>query len=198
MFRCVSQWDRDDETAVITLTNFQENKVGQVTRGLRSDQHLMALAMVYTSPTLNPASETSTSDPTPVTTASLSSSTAAPTTSAPSSSDAPLSAGAAAGIGVGAAAGVLIIGLLCAWLFWWRRRPGKPGGQAPAELATAQPFSFDGSSPSTVASPARFQTQTTPSELPSERDPGELHGTTPQFYGSAVTELPDNKWGGLK
>lgn len=50
MFRCVSQWDRDDETAVITLTNFQENKVGQVTRGLRSDQHLMALAMVYTSP----------------------------------------------------------------------------------------------------------------------------------------------------
>ncbi len=50
MFRCVLAWNKDDETAIITVTNFQINTVYFITRPLESNHHLVALAMIYTTP----------------------------------------------------------------------------------------------------------------------------------------------------
>ncbi|KAK7756014.1 hypothetical protein SLS62_001957 [Diatrype stigma] len=110
MFRCVSQWGSGRGTATMTLTNFQENKIGQVTRELSSHQHLVAMAMVFTTPTSTATSSSSTSgiDPATATPPPASSTSTPPST--PSNSS--LSTAAAAGIGVGATAGFLLISIL--------------------------------------------------------------------------------------
>ncbi|RYO74124.1 hypothetical protein DL764_010980 [Monosporascus ibericus] len=148
MFRCVSRWRTDEGvTALITITDLRDNRIGVVTRELLSHQHLFALAMVYTTPIEQSSSASETAPP------QITSSSSSP---ASGDGDSSIGAGAAAGIGVGATAGVALIAL-ATWVLWRRRRRRKhtqqpsPGYFGPVELSSERQY-----------------------ELPTERQHGEL------------------------
>ncbi|RYP80912.1 hypothetical protein DL770_006070 [Monosporascus sp. CRB-9-2] len=164
MFRCVSRWRTDEgATAVITVTDLRDNRIGVVTRSLLSYQHLFALAMVYTTPTEQSSSASETAPP------QITSSSSSP---ASGDGDSSIGAGAAAGVAVGVAAGVALIAL-ATWVLWRRRRKHRqqstycdtpsPGHFAPVELSSERHH-----------------------ELPTERQYGELVDTTTP----PVAELP--------
>ncbi|KAI0105439.1 hypothetical protein GGR51DRAFT_188530 [Nemania sp. FL0031] len=133
-FRCVSAYASRD-TVEITRTDFTQNTIAIEDRERRTDLHLFALALMFTTPastmTTTPTS-LSTSSPT----ASLDASstlTASPGETTATQASTGLSSGAAAGVGVGVAAIVIILGVL-AWLLYRRRKASK----APKELESSQ------------------------------------------------------------
>ncbi|RYP71094.1 hypothetical protein DL771_005028 [Monosporascus sp. 5C6A] len=131
MFRCVSRWRTDEgATALITITDLRDNRIGVVTRPLLSYQHLFALAMVYTTPTEQSSSAPETEPP------QITSPSSPPANGDGNSS---IGAGAAAGIAVGATAGVALIAL-ATWVLWRRRRKHRQQPTTsyfgPAELSS--------------------------------------------------------------
>ncbi|KAI1131666.1 hypothetical protein F5Y10DRAFT_262043 [Nemania abortiva] len=131
-FRCVSAYASKD-TVKITRTDFTQNTIAIENRERRTDLHLFALALMYTTPlsTIStPTSSLSTSSPTP----SLdSSTTSTPSPGETSSGSSGLSPGAAGGVGAGVGAIVIILAVL-GWLLYRRRRASR----APQELETSQ------------------------------------------------------------
>ncbi|KAI0892530.1 hypothetical protein F4806DRAFT_233388 [Annulohypoxylon nitens] len=106
-FRCISQHTGTNKI-VITRTALKVNTITFETRTIDPSLHLFALAVIYTTPTSAATADSS-----------------IPTSSTTGISEAvqpaTLSPGQAAGIGVGAGAGVFLIGFFIAFLLWRRR-----------------------------------------------------------------------------
>ncbi|KAI0200408.1 hypothetical protein F4808DRAFT_428657 [Astrocystis sublimbata] len=179
MFRCVSAYT-DQKPITVTLTDLQQNPPVTQTRSKRTDQHLFALALMYTTPPPGIPSPTS---PSSTTTSESSQATTEPKSSG-------LTAGASAGIGIGAAAAVILLALL-GWFTYRRRRAPKPSSdmsQYPTSMPPSMPPSSvspnmtetsRGASPNIYGQPATSQQ---PKELPTtEERRYELEGNNPHM-----------------
>ncbi|KAI1077299.1 hypothetical protein F5B20DRAFT_269484 [Whalleya microplaca] len=163
-FRCQSQHTSAGQI-VVTHSAFKVNTIDIQTRTRSLNQHLFALAMMYTTPA-----------------STAESSTLGPTTTEGSSdaqvSSTTLSPGQAAGIGVGAGVAVLLIAAFAAWLLCRRRRARK-GAEQPQKQSVVE----------YADSPPPLTTPSPPGELPSFREPCELNNVDsmrpPKMY-----ELP--------
>ncbi|KAI0448949.1 hypothetical protein F5B21DRAFT_495943 [Xylaria acuta] len=137
-FRCVSQYASQD-VVTVTRTDFSKNTITVESRTRHKYEHLFALALMYTAP----------SSTSPLPTASLSTSSPDPSTTGTLSSG--LSPGAAAGIGVGGAAAVILVALL-AWFLYRRKRTIRPRNdisQFPTPISpSVPPFIPPSASPS--------------------------------------------------
>ncbi|TRX90787.1 hypothetical protein FHL15_008366 [Xylaria flabelliformis] len=164
-FRCVSQYASQDVVKV-TLTDFSQNTIAVGMRTRHKYEHLVALALMYTTPP-------STSLPP---TTSLPTSTG---THSPEETTSGLSSGAAAGIGVGAAAAVILVALL-AWFLYRRKKTPRPSDDTP-HFPTALSSSVPPHSPPTTymaensrgVSPYLVQPKASlpPKELPADEGP---------------------------
>ncbi|KAI1090932.1 hypothetical protein F5B19DRAFT_493902 [Rostrohypoxylon terebratum] len=107
-FRCMSQYTGADKV-VVTRTALKVNTITFETRAMDPSLHLFALAVIYTTPAATATADSS-----------------IPTSSATGASEAPQSAtltpGQAAGIGVGAGAGIFLLGIFISFLIWRRRK----------------------------------------------------------------------------
>ncbi|KAF7589406.1 hypothetical protein BBP40_004310 [Aspergillus hancockii] len=153
-FPCISQYNTAMKRTV-TRTDFAANTitVGEVTQ--RTNLHLFALGAVFTTPTATDSTD-------PGTTTSSSS-----IPSETGSGGHSISAGAAAGIGVGSAAGVVLIALLV-WFLFRRRRAAKV---VPPPTDTAHAGYVD-------------ESKTMHAQPVPQAQPQELHGNPPR------SELP--------
>ncbi|KAI0481584.1 hypothetical protein F4859DRAFT_425553 [Xylaria cf. heliscus] len=110
-FRCVSRYASQD-VITVTRTDFSQNTINVGKRTRHTYEHLFALALMYTTPPSSSSSPTT----------SLPTSSIDPSTTGKTSSG--LSPGAAAGIGVGATAAVILLALL-AWFLYRRKRKSR-------------------------------------------------------------------------
>ncbi|KAI0378498.1 hypothetical protein F5Y04DRAFT_146059 [Hypomontagnella monticulosa] len=115
-FRCMSKHTTNG-TIIVTRTAFRPNTIAIETRSRRTNEHLFALAMIYTTPT----SMSTLSLPTDGSSTTTSGGDA-PTATPSSETSSGLSAGAAAGIGVGTGLAVLMIAGFVAWYLLRRRK----------------------------------------------------------------------------
>ncbi|KAI1397462.1 hypothetical protein F4819DRAFT_80148 [Hypoxylon fuscum] len=161
-FRCVSQ-HTDTGTIVVTRTAFTQNTLNVGTRTRSTQEHLFALAMVYTTP----ASMTTSSTMTGIPTADSASSSETATSLSPAQ---------AAGVGAGVAVAVILVASFTAWCLWRRRRSSKPPDQPPSMIQY-------------IDSPPPPSTLSPPSELPSFREPSELNTGDP-LHHIKMHELP--------
>ncbi|KAI0434090.1 hypothetical protein F5Y09DRAFT_297140 [Xylaria sp. FL1042] len=175
-FQCQKTYINED-VVTLTRTDFDKETADTETRTKHSYEHLFALAVMYTTP---PSSSTSATTSLP--------NTMSTTSSGPSTTDTPsknassrLTAGAAAGIGVGAAAGVIILALL-AWLVYRRRRRARQSKEVSQFHTSATPIAPTPGTTVTYTStaegtqgPAQYLSQPlatpTPKELPADQIP---------------------------
>ncbi|KAI2622428.1 hypothetical protein GGR54DRAFT_598499 [Hypoxylon sp. NC1633] len=156
-FRCMSRHTTGG-TIVVTRTALKANTIAVETRTQSTNQHLAALAIVYTIPVgpfcLSTRNSLLIGRQTSTTASSIASETPTSTSKASSTS---LNSGEAAGIGVGAALAVLLIASGIAWFLWRRRRLLRPQAEEKRPISPLSP----------AERPAELPTVEKPTELSS-------------------------------
>ncbi|KAI1770580.1 hypothetical protein F4818DRAFT_446196 [Hypoxylon cercidicola] len=165
-FRCQSK-HASGGTIVVTRTAFKKNTIAVETRTRGTQEHLFALAMIYATPTSTATSSTITEPPT---------TDSSSTPEASSNANSSLSTGQAAGVGAGVAIAVLMLASLLGWFLWRRRKSFRNQTETP----NMEEY---------IDSPKSPIPPSSPGELPSFREPSELHTAGSIPYNN-LHELP--------
>ncbi|KAI6088724.1 hypothetical protein F4821DRAFT_232843 [Hypoxylon rubiginosum] len=176
-FRCQSK-HTSGGPIVVTRTDFKKNTLNVGTRTRSTNEHLFALAMMYTTPASTPTSSTITATSTTDSSIPESSSQADSETSSSN-----FSTGKAAGVGAGVAVVVIVLAGLLAWFIKRRRKASRDQAQGPS---TEEYYHYP---PPPMSLPRSPVPSSPPEEMPTFKEPVELHsaGSIPHYN---LHELP--------